>query len=509
MRVEVDNIPRHWNPLPWVLCLLALCATSAIALFVLQDFPLSEDEYSTLYQAELFAGGRLAADVTDEAFALNQAVLDGKLYSKYEPGWPLLLAAGVLTGKPWIVNPLLGAAAVWAIYALGRRLYGQRTALGAAALCVVAPFFLLNTASYYSHPASLATTLLFVLFYVRTVEDGGWHNAAAAGAALGVGLLARSFDAFVIAVPFALYSLWLMIRRPREMAGRMLLMGSVVVLFVCVLLGYQWLQTGDPLLSPRAVYCDPALAGVGSTGTDNPDIEFNLAQVWRLNVLGFTPGWIAELGIWLMPFSLLFLLVALLGRKSRWERLLWASTGCVVVGYFFHLGSGGDGYGPRYYYAALGFLSLFTARGVVLLWSRWSSGRLRALWRAVVTTIVIVGLMMDVAWLLPAVLAGTHEVIRARSSVYRYVDKAGIRDALVFIDSDMPEHNGWFTRNGPSMDGSVLYARYLGRDAAMELAREQFPNRSAYRCSFRFAGHAPDCDSIRLEPFSKELMCNQ
>ena len=180
----------------------ALVATTIIGLVVLQGFPMSEDEYSTLYQAQLFAEGRLAADVTDEAFALKQLVLDGKLYSKYEPGWPLLLAPGIAAGIPWLVNPLLAAVAILTICSIGRRLYSDKLASGAAALCLISPFFLLNSGSYNSHPASLATSLLFVLFYIRTVEDGGIANALAAGAALGTGLLVRPFDAFVVSLPF-------------------------------------------------------------------------------------------------------------------------------------------------------------------------------------------------------------------------------------------------------------------------------------------------------------------
>ena len=500
---------RAFRGTPWLLCAVALAATVAIGLAVLRDFPFSEDEYSTLYQAKLFASGRLAADVTHEAFALNQLVFDGQLYSKYEPGWPLLLAPGVLLGLPWLVNPILGAVAIWAIVALGRHLYGDRAAIGAAALCVISPFFLLNTASYYSHPASLAAALLFVLFYIRTVEKGGTLYAVAAGAALGMGLLVRSFDAFVVSVPFAFYSLWLMIRQPRAMLGRLLVMGATVLIFAAALLAYQWAQTGDPLLSPRALYCDPSLLGAPQVGADNPDIDFDLARVWRDNVLGFTPRWMMELMYWLMPFSALFMLVALLGKKSRWERLLWASTGCVVAGYMFHLGSGGDGYGPRYYYAALGFFCLFTARGAALLWSRWSSGRLQMLWRSVVVALLFLGVGASLLWTIPGALGQAKLVVEQRSSVFRFVEEASVHNAVVFIDGDLPEpyfgrpeQNGWFARNDPDLASDVLYARYLGGDAAARLMRESFPSREAYRCTFKIVAGAPRPETIRLEPLA-------
>ncbi len=503
----------------------ALVATAIIGLVVLQDFPMSEDEYSTVYQAQLFAEGRLAADVTDEAFALKQLVLDGKLYSKYEPGWPLLLAPGIAAGIPWLINPLLAAVALLTICSIGRRLFGKRAGAGAAALCLVSPFFLLNSAGYNSHPASLATSLLFVLFYIRTVEDGGIANALAAGAALGTGLLVRPFDAFVVSLPFAIYSLWLMIRRrggmrvgqasslttgkmPVPQPGlivQMLSMGAVVMVFAAALLAYQWVQTGDAMLSPRTVYQDPALIGLAAPPVDNPDIDFDLAAIWRLNVLGFTPVWLARLGFWLVPFTTIFALFALFVKKSRWERLLWCSIASVIVGYFFHLGSGGDGYGPRYYYAALGFISLFAARGRQALWL-WSSGHARyGRWRGAVGAIVIFGLALGVLVNVPSKMHAAAAVVAGRSSIYRAVREAGIRNAVVFIDSDMPEHNAWFTRNTPSMDADVLYARYFGPGRAAKLMcglgpRGQFPTRKAYRCTFKIGPGVPLPESIRLAP---------
>jgi len=270
------------------------------------------------------------------------------------------------------------------------------------------------------------------------------------------------------------------------------------------------------MLSPRTVYQDPALrCGAGFQpanamnqqpgkaaphAVDNPDIDFDLAAIWRLNVLGFTPVWLARLGFWLVPFTTIFALFALFVKKTRLERPLWCSIASVIVGYFFHLGSGGDGYGPRYYYAALGFISLFAARGRQALW-RWSSGHARySRWRGAVAGIVIFGLALGVLVNVPSKMHVAAAAVSGRSSIYRAVREAGIRDAVVFIDSDMPEHNAWFTRNTPSMDGDILYARYLDPGRAAKLMVGQFPTRKAYRCTFKIGPGVPLPESIKLAP---------
>jgi hypothetical protein len=91
--------------------------------FVLtQRYPISGDDYSYMYQAKLFASGKLYAEdpLYDPALPLYDCVEtyclkddQGHRFSKYPPGWPALLAVGVKLRVPWLVDPLLGALLVF------------------------------------------------------------------------------------------------------------------------------------------------------------------------------------------------------------------------------------------------------------------------------------------------------------------------------------------------------------------------------------------------------------
>ena len=91
--------------------------------FVLaQRFPLSGDDYSYLYQAKLFASGKLYAEdpLYDRALAFYDCLAtncfrddQGHRFSQFSPGWPALLAVGVNVGAPWLINPLLGALLIF------------------------------------------------------------------------------------------------------------------------------------------------------------------------------------------------------------------------------------------------------------------------------------------------------------------------------------------------------------------------------------------------------------
>ena len=109
-----------------ILLIAAIFLVEALLVHFLlaQRFPLSGDDYSYLYQAKLFASGKLSAEDPIynpslpfygciETYCLRD--YQGHRFSKYPPGWPALLAVGVKLGVPWLVDPLLGALLIFLI----------------------------------------------------------------------------------------------------------------------------------------------------------------------------------------------------------------------------------------------------------------------------------------------------------------------------------------------------------------------------------------------------------
>jgi hypothetical protein len=84
--------------------------------------PVSGDDYAYLYQAELFASGKLYAESSlyRKDHPLQDCVLtkcltdhEGKRFSKYPPGLSALLAIGVALKAPWLVDPILAALVLY------------------------------------------------------------------------------------------------------------------------------------------------------------------------------------------------------------------------------------------------------------------------------------------------------------------------------------------------------------------------------------------------------------
>src|SRR5215831_15306286 len=89
-----------------------------VSFLMAQRLPMAGDDYAYMYQAKLFASGRLYAQdpLYNPSLPFYECLQthcitddQGHRFSKYPPGWPLLLAVGVKLGIPWLVDPLLGA----------------------------------------------------------------------------------------------------------------------------------------------------------------------------------------------------------------------------------------------------------------------------------------------------------------------------------------------------------------------------------------------------------------
>ena len=192
--------------------LASFILTAAVSLRPFERLPHLEDEIAYLYQAKIFAGGQLVIPTPQPRASYWQPfVVDfgGVRFGKYSPGWPLLLAVGVLLGQPWVVNAFLAALTVALTYRLGRDLFGPATGLVAAVLLAASPMFLLLSGSLMAHTAAtfFAVLLMWALRQSERRGSAPWRAAlwgAVAGGALGMLVNTRPLTAAGIALPLLL-----------------------------------------------------------------------------------------------------------------------------------------------------------------------------------------------------------------------------------------------------------------------------------------------------------------
>lgn len=446
---------------------------------VLHAVPNVEDSIAFLFQAKIFALGRLWVPVPHLPQFFREEFLlmyHGHWFGKYTPGWPVLLAVGVKLGIDWLVNPVLLAGCLGLTYLIGKELYGRPVALLGTALAATSPFLLFFAGTFMAHTPTLfyflASVYLVLLWYRREhVQDNGvqftlqgWAFLVPAGFLLGMAAITRQLDTIGLALPFAV----LFIRRPLALGW----VGLAAVIPVAITLAFNKDLTGGFLTSPYALQYPWDRLGFGPTvgGPGTWNVDYTLAKgFWNLaynielvqvNLFGW-PYYFA-LALPAIPFAL--------GRARRWDLLLAASAAGLFIVYLAYY-SPGDWFGfPRYTYGAIPWLALLAARGLQELYYlalRLPLGRPASRLAALAFPLLLGLGLIAYSWLVfmpkeRTVIAGYSQFDDLAVAAVR---QAHLHHAVVFQvqnPTDWWPYGGVVTENSPLLNGDVVYARDWG-----------------------------------------------
>jgi hypothetical protein len=436
------------HPLSVALFTFAICALLAVGAY--QRRPLSMDEVAPLFQARVFASGRLMAQFAPDQlpwlFSPHRLgvfffahPISGQVVSAYWPGMALLFAPLATLDAAYLVNPLLAGATVWllrhvALEATG----GERETTGAAmALLIASPCFLINGASYFAMNAHLAANLGFVAL----LQTSSTRRLVLAGA---LGGFAFSLHNPLPHLLFAWPWWWLQLKQP-DWRRRLGALGAGYVP-TGLLLVVGWHKLADGLREPGG-------AIVGSSAFRLPDVEALFTRALGLGKLVlWAPLLLCPLAAW-----------GAWQRHGRpFERALGASALSFLLAYLLVKFDQGHGWGYRYFQPAFATLPLLAAGGLVALSAARREVMLRVIAASSVASLLVV-LPQRALQVRDRVSAHAQELVRhddARSCVH-------------FIDP-----NGYYTAdlivNDPNLEGD-LFLTHRGQAQVDELRQRWFP----------------------------------
>ncbi len=466
------------------LCLAVFILSAAVAWGVYGDMPHLEDEHANYFQAKVFAHGDLTAAAPraqPRAFFIPFIIpLNRQLFSKYPPGYSLLLAPGALIGQPWIINALASVLTVLAVYLLGRDLFDANTGLLAAALGAIAPMFVLLSGALLSHVATMALLTLFAWGFVRARRLDERHPlrfAAFAGAMIGLAAITRPWTTVAIGAAFVILALIDVARRRRGAWRSYALLLGVAILVAEILPLYNYFVTGSALTNTYALWWPTDRIGFGP-GTGMMPGGHNLPTAilnFQLDFPDFGP--MALGGPVILDVAIawgLVLAALLLPPLSGRDWALMLPVLLLVAAHFAYWARGNGLYGPRYYAEAMPFLWLLGARGLIKL--------CRFTWPR---RVVYVALPLFIAVTLalttqPRFLISDMDYRAARQDVAALA-RADLHHALVFVHAAIWSdyaNLGWL--NAVDVDESdVIYAYDLD-PLANQVLIEAYPDRQVY-----------------------------
>jgi 4-amino-4-deoxy-L-arabinose transferase-like glycosyltransferase len=481
------------------LSLLAVLVTYLVTDLVFERMPHIEDEMAYAWQAQVIAKGHLTLPSPPQPKAfLVPFVVDyqGQRFGKYPPGWPAMLAIGILLGIRSFVNPLLAGWGVWLTYRLGKRLFSELVGLLAAGLTVTSPFFLMNSGSLLSHSFGLFLSAAFALAWldawdtreVRAPNMNRWLPTLVAAFSLSLLILTRPLTAAGVCLPFTFHGFYLLVRGNRHTRLRLLVFIAIVLFLSGLLFLWQYAVTGDPLLNPYTLWWQYDKIGFGpGYGHTESGHTWKLAMintrfslfVGRHDLFGWGKySWI------FLPFGLLAIFY-----QRNWKALPTAAVfPCLIFVYIFYW-IGSSLFGPRYYYEGLYSLTLLSAVGIGFLagWPVRSGDSWKPFtgWRKArplfMLAVVLLLVSANVFFYIPTRIGGMHGLYgatRSRLIPFLTSQAQALTPALVFVYPDRwTEYGSLLELETPSLDSPFIFVMNAGLKAQAALM-EAFPQRT-------------------------------
>jgi hypothetical protein len=259
------------------------------------------------------------------------------------------------------------------------------------------------------------------------------------GASLGVAATIRPFDAAVVAAAIGVFQL-VAIRQKRWLLRSLIGQCVAGAIPVALLFAANDATVGHPFTFAYDALNGPEhrpgfhMTPLGFEHTPKRGLYMISAYLMKLDVGLF--GW---------PVPAMLVIVATLAlqrRATRWDYLLLATLGGLMIGYGAYWS---ESYfvGPRFLYAAVPVLVFYTARMTTVVRERVKQPWLRA------SVLTLVPLWLLAAWLTPPRedqlfgvqrLAQLYTMQAAAPAIRNAVKSASLQNALVFLDE------GWHSR---------------------------------------------------------------
>jgi 4-amino-4-deoxy-L-arabinose transferase-like glycosyltransferase len=446
-----------------------LCA--AIGALAFPTSVIDPDTASYLFQAKLFAEGRIAADAPPD-FGFSPSphinIFNGLWASKYPFGNALFLTPGVLLGVPWLMPAIATGLTLLLFFLIVRKLFDARVASVALALAALSPTTLVMGSTLLSQPTSRLAIAVFLWSLLHALANHRiWRCAVfgiLAGLALGYAFNTRPLVAVVVGVAALFLGISLVIRmrnwRSFFLAGATSL--PALTLMLVAFFAWNASLTGDPLLLPyHALQTGDRMGfGLRGEGYDPYITDFRtvftpaaaLDRLWRHTlpcVLFNMVGWgnyIANMflfsdpdrrlpfGAWLLGAQLLMIALPLARTPSRSDLFCAGIFLLTLVGLFFqysdHAVWGTSPIHCSYYNEATLFgLIPLAARGILIVYDAATRRGWSPLWFADAGLVLI----LCSANVNSAIVRGLQNWNPYYQRLPQLIAAAGIHDAVVFI----------------------------------------------------------------------------
>jgi len=469
-------VKKYWIGLSLLALGLILGGYYLVNQKILHSFMNSADEHSCLFLAECFRMGKwwVEPHALSEFFdVVHVGNRDGKWFSVYPLGWPLIMALGIQWNMMDWTNPILTVLALILFFKVGKKLFGFSATLMGLGLMVITPYFAFTAGSYFSHSTCLLMIALFSYAYLKWGEAKKESHcmlwAGIAALAVGYGLTTRYLTMAAIASPFLIYRFMPVILRREKPRASHYVVVAILSAFMLLIFYQNYVVTGKFYKAPNRYDKSWEKLGFSDEYSALDGIIFVFARSFYLMD-------------WVPPMFLVLFLASQFQKRvmSTDQKLFRYAFFYPVIAYFFYFSWGGNQYGPRYYYEGFPFMALALGDSLRYWW-RQDQSRLRKFLLGVLFVSIITNVYQ-----FSKHAEYFDEASSQRKALYDLADKTIDKPSIVFIRGFLGQRlvmsEDDAVRNTPSLSGKILYAHDMGEKN--QLLQNYYPDRDYYLGEF-------------------------
>ena len=490
LKEKIKNLSTR-NFIIGLVCLfLAVVVVSKLGnSFVLQGYPITDDEYAAEFGGQVLASGHVKVPVPDWFKAYPERFLMQKdgFYTAFDwPGVQVIWALAIISGLGSIVFSMLAALPYIAIAIIIGIKFGKHWGAVSALMFICSPMAATLTITTHAHLASRAFLSLAILFYYLTTKKEKTVYWGAVGFFAGCSFFHRPFETAFLLLPLLFDVLYRLIKKEMTVKSLIvLLVGVSLPLLVFGLLNNA--VTGNPLLPGRFF----AKSEIKPRKHTDFLAAFKSIEVFWNRFGANTNYNLMMLMVWFLgPIGVV--LVAFGAKFDRFTKIL---TLCVLshlcLG-LFHDNHGLHMVGPIHYSEDVVFLTIIAMHGLYLIVQRIKRTNFVDLktFASILVFSMVFGMGTFSAWQMKALNEQSH----IQSEVYGWIDKQDLHNAVVLAPrfyeiwsiSEIPAR---YAKTGcvvfewrmtkPDYSDDVLILRDVNSE--IPKLRKAFPDRAFYR----------------------------
>ncbi|MBN1938575.1 MAG: hypothetical protein JW843_03250 [Candidatus Aminicenantes bacterium] len=449
---------------------------------VLNDFPISDDEYATRFGGQVLASGRVTAPEPEPFHAYSTLFLFHRNQTVTSVDWPGPLAAWAIsesTGTGPLIFSLSAALAAAALAALGAILFSPAYGLAAFLLFFFSPMAFLLSATTHAHVLSRGAIALTILFFILAKRKSSPFLWAATGFLAAGAFACRPVETTALLFPlladFAAGAV--RAKGPNRRPLVYFVLGAILPLALFAL--YNGLITGNPAVPPRFF-----MEGPGDTIAGE--------SLW--NRLGANSGYnLVMLAVWFLgPLGVAAVIFG--AGRNRLTRLLSLGVALNLLAGLLHDNHGLHIVGPIHYSECAVPLTIIALAGLITIKDKLGRAGLAApVFAAMVASTLVFGMGTFIAWHGGALKAQARIQSELYGRIEETLESRGTAGAVViaprFADvwRAIPEFNErgtWvfeWRRARPDLSDRYLIVQDV--PDAVEIFRKKFPGRPVFRLS--------------------------